>query len=193
MRRHATAFTNKSAIARLIAQQIGHLLDYIPKIDINRCGRRFLSRYRTAIFVVLLYYGKAISQNRERKNLKHPKIAQQITFLYTPDLTATARFYENIIGLELVLDQGTCRIYATAPNSYLGFCERIPAADPKSIIFTLVTPDVDGWYGFLKEQGVVFEKPPAYNPQYQIYHCFLRDPNGYLIEIQRFEDPRWCQ
>jgi hypothetical protein len=24
-----------------------------------------------------------------------------------------------------------------------------------------------------------------------IYHCFLRDPNGYLIEIQRFLDPAW--
>jgi len=23
------------------------------------------------------------------------------------------------------------------------------------------------------------------------FYCFLRDPNGYLIEIQRFEDPRW--
>ena len=24
-----------------------------------------------------------------------------------------------------------------------------------------------------------------------IYHCFLRDPNGYLIEIQRFLNPAW--
>jgi hypothetical protein len=34
-------------------------------------------------------------------------------------------------------------------------------------------------------------KPPTYNERYQIYHLFARDPNGYLIEIQRFEDPRW--
>ncbi len=33
----------------------------------------------------------------------------------------------------------------------------------------------------LAAQGVVFEKPPADNPRYGIYHCFLRDPNGYLI------------
>ena len=115
---------------------------------------------------------------------------QQITFLYTPDLASTARFYEEIMGLELALDQGACRIYHSASNAYLGFCERADmVVDSGNIIFTLVTPDVDGWYQMLVEKGVAFEKPPALNPRYQIYHCFLRDPNGYLIEIQRFEDP----
>lgn len=121
-----------------------------------------------------------------------PPIDQQITFLYTPDLANTALFYEETIGLKLVLDQGACRIYRTAPNAYLGICERIDALiDPSNVIFTLVTPDVDGWYEMLKERGVEFEKSPSFNPRFQIYHCFLRDPNGYLIEIQRFEDTGW--
>lgn len=124
--------------------------------------------------------------------MNHPPIEQQITFLYTPDLAGSARFYEEILGLELALDQGSCRIYHTAPHSFVGICERSMAQiDPASVIFTLITDDVDGWYARLQEKGVVFEKPPALNPRYQIYHCFLRDPNGYLIEIQRFEDPRW--
>ena len=121
-----------------------------------------------------------------------PPIDQQITFLYTPDLADTALFYEETIGLRLVLDQGACRIYRTAPFAYLGICERIDALiDPSNVIFTLVTSDVDGWYEMLKEEGVAFEKSPSFNPRFQIYHCFLRDPNGYLIEIQRFEDTEW--
>ena len=121
-----------------------------------------------------------------------PPIDQQITFLYTPDLANTALFYEETIGLRLALDQGACRIYSTAPNAYLGICERIDALiDPSNVIFTLVTPDVDGWYEMLKEKGVAFEKSPSFNPRFHIYHCFLRDPNGYLIEIQRFEDTEW--
>jgi catechol 2,3-dioxygenase-like lactoylglutathione lyase family enzyme len=121
-------------------------------------------------------------------------INQQITFLYTPDLVKTSRFYEEVMGFVLALDQGTCRIYHTAPNAYLGICKRIDAEiDPGNVIFTLVTPDVDRWYEMLKNKGVRFEKPPALNPNYRIYHCFLRDPNGYLIEIQRFEDPRWVE
>ena len=55
----------------------------------------------------------------------------------------------------------------------------------------LVTREVDEWYQKLRDRNVKFEKEPAYNPEYNIYHCFLRDPNGYLVEIQRFCDPAW--
>jgi len=123
-----------------------------------------------------------------------PSIDQQITFLYTTDLAKTAVFYEDVLGLELALDQGTCRIYHTSPNAFVGICKRDNIViDPGNVIFTLVTQDVDEWFEMLKEKGVRFEKPPALNPRYQIYHCFLRDPNGYLIEIQRFEDSRWVR
>ncbi len=123
--------------------------------------------------------------------MNHPSISQQITFLYTRDLETTACFYEDVLGLPLVLDQGSCRIYRVSGGGYLGFCRRAEMADPPpgappDVIVTIVTDKVDEWYDFLSQQGVAFEKPPAVNPQYNIYHCFLRDPNGYLIEIQRF-------
>lgn len=122
-----------------------------------------------------------------------PKIDSQITFLYTDDLEASAHFYGDILGLPLWLDQGGCRIYRVAGGALVGVCrtgtievqtvERQP-----NVIFTLVTADVDGWYEALTAKGVVFEKAPALNERYRIYNCFLRDPNGYLIEIQRFLD-----
>ena len=124
--------------------------------------------------------------------MTHPHIAQQITFLYTQDLEKSAFFYEQIMGFSMVLDQGTCRIYRTTTDGFLGFCQREGVLPPKDdVIFTLVSPDVDAWYEYLCAKGVEFEKPPQENHQYKIYHCFLRDPNGYLIEIQRFLDPRW--
>ena len=124
--------------------------------------------------------------------MTRPPIDQQITFLYTCDLAATARFYEEVLGLPLVLDQGDCRIYRVSDGACVGFCQRSSAPErPSGVILTLVTPEVDRWYRYLGDQGVVFEKPPALNPKYDIYHCFLRDPNGYLIEIQRFLDPAW--
>jgi catechol 2,3-dioxygenase-like lactoylglutathione lyase family enzyme len=124
--------------------------------------------------------------------MSHPTIDQQVTFLYTRDLSITVRFYEETFGLPLVLDQGSCRIYRISGDGYLGFCQREETPkQPAGIIFTIVTPDVDEWYQYLSEQGVDFERPPTLNPDYNIYHCFLRDPNGYLIEIQRFLDPAW--
>jgi len=115
---------------------------------------------------------------------------QQITFLDTRDLARTADFYERILGLRLARDQGTCRIYHVSGNAYLGFCQRPDApAEPQSITLTLVTDKVDDWCGHLKRAGVEFVKEPADNPPYRIYNAFVRDPNGYLIEIQRFWEP----
>ena len=119
--------------------------------------------------------------------------SQQITFLSTRILEETAHFYEDILQLPLALDQGTCRIYQVSTGGYLGFCRSDQAPQSATnVILTLVTHEVDEWYHHLLKRGVVFEKPPTQNPKYNIYHCFLRDPNGYLIEIQRFEDPRWA-
>ncbi len=117
--------------------------------------------------------------------------SSQVTFCYTADLPATARFYEQVLGLELSLDQGTCRIYRAAPTAHLGFCSRDEVPRPDGVILTLVTDDVDGWAERLRSHGVALEKPPTRNEQYDIYHLFARDPNGYLIEIQRFDDPAW--
>ena len=124
--------------------------------------------------------------------MPRPPIEHYTTFLYTRDLQATADFYEELMGLPLALDQGDCRIYRVAENGFLGFCEREAAPlDPGGVILTIITNEVDEWHAFLVEQGVIFEEEPVYNPKYGIYHCFLRDPNGYLVEIQRFEEPEW--
>ena len=124
--------------------------------------------------------------------MSHPSLEQQVTFLYTEDLATTTNFYEEVLGLPLVLDQGSCRIYQIAQSAFIGFCQNAQVqANPQGIILTLVSQDVDGWYEHLKQKGVEFEKPPAHNPTYNIYHCFLRDPNGYLLEIQTFLDPAW--
>jgi catechol 2,3-dioxygenase-like lactoylglutathione lyase family enzyme len=122
----------------------------------------------------------------------HPQVEKQVTFFYTHDLDASREFYEQKLGLELWLDQGTCRIYTVNGSGYLGLCQTSETSAPSpenqsSVIFTLVTQQVDEWFEYLQERGVKFEKPPTLNKKYNIYHCFLRDPSGYLIEIQRFE------
>jgi predicted enzyme related to lactoylglutathione lyase len=120
------------------------------------------------------------------------RIDGQITFLYTNILDETSKFYEEVIGLDLVLDQGKCRIYQATEGGYIGFCQRHTApVNPSNLIITLVTPSVDEWYERLVKKGVVFEKPPQENPDFKIYHTFLKDPNGYLVEIQKFLDCRW--
>ena len=116
---------------------------------------------------------------------------QQVTFLLVADLATSSQFYSEKLGLDLVLDQGDCRIYRTTPTAFLGICERPDRPEPGSVLVTLVTDDVDGAHQTLTAAGVPCERPPQHNETYNVYHAFYRDPDGFLIEVQRFLDPAW--
>lgn len=114
----------------------------------------------------------------------------QVMFLPTDNHQKSIDFYEGILGLELVRDQKLCRIYKTGPSSYLGFCERgytIPT--DYRVVITLLIDDVDGVYKLLKDQAIATESVPALSERFNVYQFFVRDPNGYLLEIQRFMEP----
>ena len=115
----------------------------------------------------------------------------QIIFLGTHDLDKTSEFYEQILGLRLTVDQGSCRIYQVAHGAVLGFCARNRVRTDNDVVISLVTEDVHGLYEELKLQGVQIEQEPVYSPEFKIYHCFFRDPNGYRLEAQCFEDRGW--
>jgi catechol 2,3-dioxygenase-like lactoylglutathione lyase family enzyme len=66
-----------------------------------------------------------------------------------------------------------------------------PDRAPLGVIVTFVTDDVDGIYDELRAKGVAFETVPTVNATYKIYNCFFRDPDGYLLEIQKFLAPDW--
>ena len=122
-------------------------------------------------------------------------ITQHITFLDASDLARTHVFYEGVLGLRLARDQGTCRIYHGAGDAYIGFCRRdsASAVSPRGAtgvtVLTFVTDDVDGWFARLEAAGADVVQRPTDKPQYQIYNAFVRDPDGYLVEIQRFWEP----
>jgi catechol 2,3-dioxygenase-like lactoylglutathione lyase family enzyme len=119
------------------------------------------------------------------------KIDASITFLKTRDLTMTTKFYTQSLGLSLVLDQGTCKIFKIGASAYLGFCLTDGETGSSEVIVTFVVDDVDSACSQIEKAGIQIEIRPRYNQQYNIYQFFIRDPNGYLLEIQRFSDPAW--
>ncbi|MDP6343506.1 MAG: VOC family protein [Alphaproteobacteria bacterium] len=126
-----------------------------------------------------------------------PTIAQQITWVYTADLDGTAAYYRDVLGLEQVLDQGACRIFATSADAFIGVCTARPGrwVEPKGVVLTMVAPDpggVDAWYDWLGARGGATEGPPERHEDFNVYCFFARDPNGYLLEFQSFLDPAWA-
>ncbi|MHC5028784.1 MAG: VOC family protein [Planctomycetota bacterium] len=114
-----------------------------------------------------------------------------ITFLPVRDLEATDGFYRGVLGLPLAVDQGSCRIYRVAGGGFIGFCQHPDAAAIDGVIVTLVTDDVDGWHARLTRAGVATDGSPRHNPTYAIRHFYTRDPDGWAVEVQRFDDASW--
>ena len=72
-------------------------------------------------------------------------------------------------------------------NGFIGFCTHREPADPNGVIITLATTDVETVYAACKKASCL--KSTRVQPRFNITNAFIRDPNGYLVEIQRFEDP----
>ncbi len=115
----------------------------------------------------------------------------QITFLPAADLQRSRWFYSDVLRLELVLDQGACLIWRVTESSYVGICERQSVETTKDVILTLVADDVDGWCNRIIDAGGTIDRGPEHSDRYGIYHAFLTDPDGNVVEIQRFDDPNW--
>jgi len=121
----------------------------------------------------------------------HPPVARSITWIYTSDLVGTARFYSEVIGLELKAEQkgengGGCRIFQQGPASYLGVCQVRQGryVEPKGVIVSFVTPDPDGWHAHLVANGVVPEGPVRFSEAYGVKGFMAKDPSGYILEFQ---------
>ena len=116
---------------------------------------------------------------------------QQVIFLGVRDLERAHGFYAGALGLSLTLDQGSCRIYGSAENAFVGLCTGLVSDSSKSCILTLVTNDVVQAFERAVAAGAEVESSPAYNPSFNITHCFLRDPDHHRIEIQCFHAEEW--
>ena len=120
-------------------------------------------------------------------------IDAQITFVPASDLDRTRDFYQDVLGLVLVLDQGSCLIFRVTNEAFIGFCEHLDPIEGRSVILTLVVPDVDGWCDRVVANGGEIASGPEHSDRYAIRHAFIRDPDGHHVELQRFDDPDWAE
>lgn len=114
-----------------------------------------------------------------------------ITFFYYQDMAQVIPFYEDVLGFELVLDQGMARIYRIAGNSYFGIVDgnrgHLTHQPRSAVLLTIVTEQVQDWHQRLQGRGVAGMSAILKGTYCE--HFFFEDPAGYAIEIQRFHNP----
>lgn len=109
---------------------------------------------------------------------------------YYRDLTAATRFYQNLLGFDLVEDYGVAKLFQVASTSFMMLIDasigRHSAAEPKTVTTALITDELEGWWDYLQAQGVRISHPLNYKPG-QPHDGFVAvDPEGYYLEFERF-------
>jgi len=111
-----------------------------------------------------------------------------ITFLYYRDLPTAMRFYEDILGLPLAIDQGWCKIYEICPGAHVGLVDETKGMNKwqpiKTVQLCIRLPDVDAWYAYAKEENLSDLSELFVNDEIGIRAFVFNDPEGYQVEIQ---------
>ena len=122
--------------------------------------------------------------------MKRPDFDNQlaITFFYYRDLPAAMRFYEDVLGLPLAIDQGWCKIYRICPGAHVGLVDEARGmnkwTEDKPVQLCIRVPKVDDWYAYAQAQGLEGLSKLFVNDEIGIRAFVFDDPEGYQIEIQ---------
>ncbi len=122
-----------------------------------------------------------------------PSVDGLLTFFYYKDLARAGEFYEKIMGFELVQDQKWAKIFKVADSAFMGCVDGNIGShkhDPtKPVMLTVIVDDPDAWYEHFVENGVETLNKPHDDVELNMRIFLLHDPEGYVIEIQKFNDP----
>lgn len=120
-------------------------------------------------------------------------VQSQITFLYYKEIKVIAAFYEDVLGFELVEDQGWAKIYRASDHAFLGLVAGEKGfhrpQEKNAVLITLAVDDVPGWYRYLKGKGVDLLTEIQHSEEIQVRCFFFQDPGGYTYEVEQFLKP----
>ena len=116
-----------------------------------------------------------------------------ITFFYYENLNKAADFYQNVMGFKLVQDQSWAKIFQVAENAYVGCVDgnvgyQKPSKE-KPVMLTVVVDDPDAWFRKLQKHDVNIINEPHDDKELNLRIFLIRDPEGYVIELQKFYAP----
>ncbi len=124
--------------------------------------------------------------NPERPDAGRLELA--ITFFYYRDLPTAMRFYEDVMGFTLAIDQGWSKIYRMQGQAHVGLVDESRGMhrshDVKPVQLCIRVPDVDAWHAYLAALGIGSLGSVSASEQLGIRAFVLEDPEGYQIEVQ---------
>jgi predicted enzyme related to lactoylglutathione lyase len=121
-------------------------------------------------------------------------------FLTVTDIERSARYYEKVFGARILsLGDGNAPAYVQIANTWLILnVGGGPTPDKPTVILSVPDPnhinsflnmrvaDIQACYKLWKSRGAEFITEPI--PKYGEIRCYIRDPDGYIIEVGQSTD-----
>ncbi|WP_411141801.1 VOC family protein [Streptomyces sp. x-80] len=114
-------------------------------------------------------------------------------FLTVRDVARSRRFYSEVIGGQVVLDENPCIVKLAnswvimnpggGPTPDKPDVTLVPPGEPHTVssFMNLRVADIEACYAQWSAKGAEFLTPPI--DRRAEVRCYLRDPDGYLIEV----------
>lgn len=115
-----------------------------------------------------------------------------ILWLYYKDMLPLQAFYEEVLGLRQIVDQGWAKIYEGSPSGHVGLVDERRgmnrSADKKAVNVSFILDDIDGWFAAVKDRGLFPLRGTAVSvDDAGRYRAFVGyDPEGYYMEFDVF-------
>lgn len=153
---------------------------------------RFKQHPENERFVPLLNENKTTAGTNESGSAQGLGIHSTITWLYYKDLLSMQNFVQDVLGLEMVADQGWAKIYKSSKSGFLGLVDEKRGmhsfTEKKAVNVSFLIDRLDAWYDYAKINNC-FElrsEKVETGPENK-YKAFVGyDPEGYYLEFDKF-------
>ena len=155
---------------------------------------RFKPHDENKKFIPLLDQCKTLFSKSKKENSLPENLGfkASVTWLYYKDLELMQKFYENVLGLEFIVDQGWTKIYKVSNSGYIGLVDEEKGmhnfTKEKAVNVSFLVHDLDEWFEFVNQNKLF----PLRSDQMELgddnkYKAFVGfDPGGYFMEFDRF-------
>jgi catechol 2,3-dioxygenase-like lactoylglutathione lyase family enzyme len=111
------------------------------------------------------------------------KVKRIVANVDTRNVGEAARFYRDVLGLDLLMDQGWIATYGSSERMdvQLSFASQGGSGTPTPDL-SIEVDDLDAALARVREAGIAIEYGPATEP-WGVRRFYVRDPFGKLLNI----------
>ena len=119
-------------------------------------------------------------------------VQANIIWLYYKDLAGAQKFYEEILGFQLLVDQGFAKVYSCSTSGFIGLVDEAQGlhrfSDEKAVTVSFLTAEIEKWHSSLKEKGLKMHSPLEGPGRVPVRSFVTYDEAGYFLEFDEFLD-----